>query len=49
MYAQPLVLGTLVYAATEALKQWQFEPASVNGTAVATSYDVTIHFAPPRQ
>ena len=40
---------TLVYAATEALKQWQFQPASVDGTAVAMNYDLTINFAPPRQ
>jgi hypothetical protein len=35
---------TLVYAATEALKQWQFEPQS--GPA---NYDLTINFEPPRQ
>jgi len=35
---------TLVYAATEALKQWQFEPQSA-----PTNYDLTINFTPPRQ
>ena len=35
---------TLVYAATEALKQWQFEPQSAPAV-----YDLTVNFAPPRQ
>jgi hypothetical protein len=35
---------TLVYAATEALKQWQFEPQSAPSV-----YDLTVNFAPPRQ
>jgi hypothetical protein len=35
---------TLIYAATEALKQWQFEPLSA-----PANYDLTINFAPPRQ
>jgi hypothetical protein len=35
---------TLIYAATEALKQWQFEPLSA-----PANYDLTINFVPPRQ
>ena len=38
------VAPTLIYAATEALKQWQFEPLST-----PARYDLTINFVPPRQ
>lgn len=40
---------TLIYAAMEALKQWQFQPASIDGAAVPMKYEVTVNFEPPRQ
>ena len=35
---------TLVYAATEAVKQWQFQPAMMDGKASATEFDLTVNF-----
>jgi TonB-like protein len=39
---------TLVYAAFESLKQWQFQPGSVEGKPLPMTYEVTINFKPPR-
>lgn len=38
---------TLVYAATEAVKKWQFQPASVDGKACAMDFDLTVNFQMP--
>jgi TonB family protein len=38
---------TLVYAATEAVKDWQFQPASVDGKPCPMQFDLTVNFAPP--
>jgi hypothetical protein len=41
------VAPTLIYAAFESLKQWQFQPGMVDGKPVPTSYQVTVNFKPP--
>jgi TonB family protein len=40
----PLPAATLSFAALEALKHWQFQPAKRNGEAVATPFDLTVHY-----
>jgi TonB family protein len=35
---------TLVYAATEAVKKWQFQPASVDGKACPMDFELTVNF-----
>jgi TonB family protein len=35
---------TLIYAATEAVKQWQFQPAMVGGKACPMEFDLTVNF-----
>ena len=35
---------TLVYAATEAVKQWQFQPAMIDGKASPMEFDLTVNF-----
>lgn len=43
----PTAAPTLVYAATEAVKKWQFQPASVDGKACAMEFELTVNFAQP--
>jgi TonB family protein len=38
---------TLVYAATEAVKKWQFQPASVDGKACPMDFELTVNFQMP--
>ncbi len=38
---------TLVYAATEAVKKWQFQPASVDGKACPMDFQLTVNFQVP--
>lgn len=38
------VAPTLVYAATEAVKRWQFEPAMMDGKACPAEFDLTVNF-----
>jgi len=38
---------TLVYAATEAVKKWQFQPASVDGKACSMDFELTVNFQVP--
>ncbi len=35
---------TLIYAATEAVKQWQFQPAMMGGKACPMEFDLTVNF-----
>ena len=35
---------TLVYAATEAVKKWQFQPASVDGKPYPMDFELTVNF-----
>jgi TonB family protein len=35
---------TLVYAATEAVKKWQFQPASVDGKPCPMDFELTVNF-----
>ena len=35
---------TLIYAATEAVKQWQFQPATIDGKACPMEFDLTVNF-----
>jgi len=35
---------TLVYAATEAVKQWQFQPATIDGKPCPIEFDLTVNF-----
>lgn len=35
---------TLIYAATEAVKQWQFQPATMDGKACPAEFDLTVNF-----
>ncbi len=35
---------TLIYAATEAVKQWQFQPATLDGKACPMEFDLTVNF-----
>src|SRR5262249_3548859 len=35
---------TLVYAATEAVKKWQFQPASVDGKSCPMDFELTVNF-----
>ena len=39
---------TLVFAATEAVKDWKFQPATVDGKPVSTPFDLTVNFRAPR-
>jgi TonB family protein len=41
----PTAAPTLVYAATEAVKKWRFQPASVDGTATPMEFELTVNFA----
>ena len=41
---RPLAAPTLSFAALEALKQWQFEPAKRGGEPVPTVFDLTVHY-----
>lgn len=43
----PTAAPTLVYAATEAVKKWQFQPASVDGKATPMEFELTVNFAAP--
>ena len=43
----PTAAPTLVYAATEAVKNWQFQPARIEGKACAMPFELTVNFAPP--
>jgi len=38
---------TLVYAATEAVKKWRFQPASVGGQPTPYEFELTVNFAQP--
>jgi len=38
------VAPTLIYAATEAVKQWQFEPAMADGKPCPMEFDLTVNF-----
>ena len=38
------VAPTLLYAATEAVKRWQFEPATMDGKACPVEFDLTVNF-----
>jgi len=40
----PTTAPTLVYAATEAVKRWQFQPASVDGKACPIEFELTVNF-----
>ena len=40
----PTAAPTLVYAATEAVKKWQFQPASVDGQAIPMEFELTVNF-----
>jgi len=35
---------TLLYAATEAVKDWRFQPAMIDGKAAAMEFDLTVNF-----
>lgn len=35
---------TLVFAATEAVKDWRFQPATIDGKAAAIPFDLTVNF-----
>jgi TonB family protein len=39
---------TLIYAATEAVRQWQFQPATVDGKACPMEFDLTVSFQTAR-
>lgn len=39
---------TLIYAATEAVKQWQFQPAMMDGKACPAEFDLTVNFQTAR-
>ena len=39
---------TLIYAATEAVRQWQFQPATVGGKACPMEFDLTVNFQTAR-
>jgi TonB family protein len=38
------VAPTLLYAVTEAVKRWQFEPAMMDGKACPAEFDLTVNF-----
>ena len=38
------VAPTLLYAATEAVKRWQFEPATMDGKPSPVEFDLTVNF-----
>ncbi|MEA2238360.1 MAG: periplasmic protein TonB [Thermoanaerobaculia bacterium] len=40
----PLPAPTLSFAALEALKRWQFQPATRNGEPVPAVFDLTVHY-----
>ena len=35
---------TLIYSATEAVKQWQFQPATIDGKSSPMEFDLTVNF-----
>lgn len=39
---------TLIYAATEAVKQWRFQPAMLDGRACPAEFDLTVYFQSAR-
>jgi TonB family protein len=41
---RPLPAPTLSFAALEALKRWQFQPAKRNGEPVPMVFDLTVHY-----
>ena len=41
---QQALAPTLVYAATEAVKQWQFQPAMLDGKPSPMEFDLTVNF-----
>ncbi len=43
----PAAAPTLVYAATEAVKKWQFQPASVDGKVCPMEFELTVNFQTP--
>lgn len=43
----PAATPTLVYAATEAVKKWLFQPASVDGQATPMEFELTVNFQQP--
>ena len=43
----PSVAPTLVYAATEAVKKWRFQPASVGGKPTPYEFELTVNFMQP--
>jgi TonB family protein len=43
----PTIAPTLVYAATEAVKKWQFQPASIEGKARPMDFELTVNFVTP--
>ncbi|MEA2165686.1 MAG: periplasmic protein TonB [Thermoanaerobaculia bacterium] len=40
----PLPAPTLSYVALEALRRWQFAPATRNGAPVSITFDLTVHY-----
>lgn len=46
--ASQAVAPTLVYAATEAVRQWQFQPAMLDGKPSPTEFDLTVNFVTAR-
>jgi TonB family protein len=40
----PSLAPTLIYAATEAVKQWQFQPAMIDGRPCPMEFDLTVNF-----
>jgi len=43
----PAATPTLVYAATEAVKKWRFQPAAVDGKATPMEFELTVNFQQP--
>jgi len=43
----PTAAPTLVYAATEAVKKWQFQPATVDGKACPMEFELKVNFTAP--
>jgi TonB family protein len=44
----PTAAPTLVYAATEAVKKWRFQPASVDGKPTPYEFELTVNFRQPQ-
>jgi len=40
---------TLVYAASEAVKDWKFQPAMIDGKPASMPFDLTVNFRAPRE